>query len=66
MRSIPAIKLANEATPATAAHDAGPLARFTISGSEVVQKRVAKSGQSGRIYLPLDWVGKNVAVVRLD
>lgn len=66
MRSIPAVKLANETMSANEARDAGRLARFTISGSEVVQKRVTKSGQSGRIYLPLDWVGKNVAVIRLD
>ena len=66
MRATPAVKLANQASPVTEAHDCTRLARFTISGSEVVQKRVTKSGQSGRIYLPLDWVGKNVAVVRLD
>lgn len=66
MGSTPAVKLANQAVPVAETREAGRLARFTISGSEVVQKRVSKSGQSGRIYLPLDWVGKNVAVVRLD
>ncbi|MCB2186108.1 MAG: DUF2080 family transposase-associated protein [Deltaproteobacteria bacterium] len=42
------------------------ISRCTIAGNEVIRKRVALSGQSGRIYLPLAWVGKNVAVIRLD
>ncbi|MCA1905537.1 MAG: DUF2080 family transposase-associated protein [Desulfarculus sp.] len=66
MSSSPAVTLATQAKPMPAAHESTRLARFTITGSEVVQKRVSKSGQSGRIYLPLDWVGKNVAVIRLD
>ncbi len=66
MHPIPAIKLTTDAKPEPERHGPAQLARFTISGSEVVQKRVAKSGQSGRIYLPLDWVGKTVAVIRID
>ena len=66
MRSTPVINLATNSKSEPEPRDCPSLARFTISGSEVVQKRVAKSGQSGRIYLPLDWVGKNVAVIRLD
>ncbi|MCA1990078.1 MAG: DUF2080 family transposase-associated protein [Desulfarculus sp.] len=66
MRSTQAVTLATQDKPVPSAPDSNRLARFTITGSEVVQKRVSKSGQSGRIYLPLDWVGKNVAVIRLD
>lgn len=42
------------------------LVQFTIYGREVVQKRVTRSGQSGRIYLPVDWLGKTVTVIRQD
>lgn len=37
-----------------------------IMGKELIFKKVAKSGKSGRVYLPLEWVGKTVKVVRLD
>jgi len=40
--------------------------QFTIYGREVVQKRVTRSGQSGRIYLPAEWLGKTVTVIRQD
>ena len=37
-----------------------------IPGKELIYKKVAKSGKSGRVYLPLEWVGKTVKVVRVD
>ena len=37
-----------------------------IMGKELIFKKVTKSGKSGRVYLPLEWVGKTVKVVRLD
>jgi putative transposon-encoded protein len=40
--------------------------RFTITGEEIIDKEVRPSGNSGRIYLPLDWVGKHVKVIRID
>ena len=51
--------------------DSGPEAATTkvhliITGKELIFKKVAKSGKSGRVYLPLEWVGKTVKVVRLD
>lgn len=45
---------------------AARLVQFTIYGREVVQKRVTRSGQSGRIYLPAEWLGKTVTVIRQD
>ncbi len=43
-----------------------PGARFRVFGEELIQKEVKASGNSGRIYLPLDWVGKRVKVIRID
>jgi len=41
-------------------------ARFGISGVEMIEKEVKRSGNTGRVYLPLEWVGKHVKVVRID
>ena len=40
--------------------------QLIITGRELVHKKVSKSGKSGRVYLPLEWVGKTVKVVRVD
>ncbi|WP_319526327.1 DUF2080 family transposase-associated protein [uncultured Desulfosarcina sp.] len=39
---------------------------FRIFGEEMIEKRVKTSGKTGRIYLPGDWVGKQVKIVRID
>lgn len=31
-----------------------------------LEKEVKKSGNSGRIYLPKDWIGKNVKVLLIE
>lgn len=47
---------------------AGPGAKikFESYGEEMIQKVVRPSGSSGRVYLPPEWVGKNVRIIRLD
>ena len=40
--------------------------KFEIYGEEIIVKRVNPSGNSGRIYLPANWVGRQVKVVRID
>ncbi|MBN1225512.1 MAG: DUF2080 family transposase-associated protein [Deltaproteobacteria bacterium] len=40
--------------------------KFEIYGEEMLQKEVKLSGNSGRVYLPPDWVGKNVKIIRID
>lgn len=40
--------------------------KFEIYGEEMVEKMVKASGNSGRIYLPPDWVGHKVKIIRLD
>ena len=39
--------------------------KFEVYGEEMIEKTVALSGKSGRIYVPLDWLGKNVKVIRV-
>ena len=41
-------------------------AKFGIFGKEMIEKEVKPAGNSGRIYLPLNWVGKNVKIIRID
>ena len=41
-------------------------AKFEVFGQEMVEKIVKRSGNSGRVYLPPDWVGKRVKVIRVD
>lgn len=40
--------------------------KFTSYGREIIQKKVKQSGNSGRVYLPPEWVGKIVKVIRVD
>ena len=40
--------------------------KFGIYGQEIIEKEVKPAGNSGRIYLPSDWVGKHVKIVRID
>jgi hypothetical protein len=40
--------------------------KFEVYGSEMVEKKVNSSGNSGRIYLPPNWVGRNVKIIRVD
>lgn len=40
--------------------------KFEVYGQEMIEKIVKKSGNSGRIYLPPDWIGKRVKIIRID
>jgi len=40
--------------------------KFEIFGEEMLEKEVKLSGNSGRVYLPPDWVGKNVKIIRTN
>lgn len=37
-----------------------------LTGFEVLEKRVAKGGNSGRVYVPPDWIGKVVKIILLE
>jgi len=41
-------------------------AKFTIFGEAIIEKKVKSIRKSGRIYLPPDWVGKRVKIIRID
>jgi putative transposon-encoded protein len=40
--------------------------KFEVYGEEMVEKVVKQSGNSGRVYLPPDWVGSSVKIIRID
>ena len=44
----------------------GQKAKFEVYGEEMIDKIVKLSGNSGRVYLPPDWVGKHVKIIRID
>jgi putative transposon-encoded protein len=40
--------------------------KFEVYGEEMVEKELKMSGNSGRVYLPPDWVGHQVKIIRID
>jgi putative transposon-encoded protein len=40
--------------------------KFEVYGEEMIEKKVKQSGNSGRVYLPPDWVGRHVKIIRID
>ena len=46
--------------------DPGIKTKFEVYGQEMVEKEVKQSGNSGRVYLPPDWIGKPVKIIRID
>lgn len=50
----------------TSAETVHKMVRFEVFGEEMLEKLVRLSGNSGRIYLPPDWVGHRVKVIRID
>lgn len=37
-----------------------------LSGYEMLEKMVNKSGNSGRVYVPIEWIGKRVKIILLE
>ena len=37
-----------------------------VSGYEAIEKKVKTSGNSGRIYVPVQWTNCRVKLIRLD
>jgi len=40
--------------------------KFEVYGEEMIEKKVKLSGNSGRVYLPPDWVDHRVKIIRID
>ena len=45
---------------------AGSRVKFIIFGEEIIEKQVTASGNSGRVYLPPEWIGHRVKIIRID
>jgi len=43
-----------------------PRVKFEVYGEEMIEKEVKYSGNSGRVYLPPEWIGKHIKVIRTD
>ena len=41
-------------------------AKISFFGEEMIEKEVRPRGNTGRVYLPPDWVGKTVKIIRID
>ena len=44
----------------------GNKVKFEVYGHEMIEKVVRASGNSGRIYIPPDWVGHRVKIIKVD
>lgn len=42
------------------------LVKFEVYGEEMLEKEVKSSGNSGRVYLPPNWVNHRVKIIRID
>jgi putative transposon-encoded protein len=40
--------------------------KFEVYGEEMIEKEVKQSGNSGRVYLPPEWIGKHVKIIRIE
>lgn len=40
--------------------------RIEISAYQIIEKTVKQSGNSGRVYVPVEWIGKKVKVALLE
>jgi len=39
--------------------------KFEIYGEVLIEKTVTANGRAGRIYLPMEWIGKTVKIVKI-
>lgn len=42
------------------------LTKIQLTGYEMLEKEVNKSGNSGRVYVPVEWLGKKVKIILLE
>ena len=40
--------------------------KIELSGYEMLEKNVKKSGNSGRVYVPVEWINKKVKIILLE
>lgn len=40
--------------------------KIQLTGYEMLEKTVNKSGNSGRVYVPVEWIGKKVKIILVE
>ena len=40
--------------------------KIQLTGFEMLEKQVTKSGNSGRVYVPIEWIGKKVKMILVE
>jgi len=40
--------------------------KIQLTGFEMLEKQVNKSGNSGRVYVPIEWIGKKVKIILIE
>jgi putative transposon-encoded protein len=40
--------------------------KIEITAYQIIEKTVKQSGNSGRVYVPVEWIGKKVKVALLE
>jgi putative transposon-encoded protein len=55
-----------QAAPFSPHSASGKQAKIEIFGSEIIEKRVRACANSGRVYLPPEWIGHKVKIIRID
>lgn len=43
-----------------------PIMKVELEAYQVIEKTVKSSGNSGRVYVPKEWIGKRVKVLLMD
>ncbi len=59
-------RIPNPPSPATVPPSTRDRSKFEVYGEEMIEKEVKQSGNSGRVYLPPEWIGKLVKIIRID
>ncbi len=39
---------------------------FIVKGYEMIDREVKQSGNTGRVYLPKNWIGSKVKIIRVS
>lgn len=40
--------------------------KIQLTGYEMLEKQVNKSGNSGRVYVPIEWIGRKVKIILIE
>ena len=40
--------------------------KLELTGYEMLEKEIRKSGNSGRVYVPIEWIGKRVKIILIE